>query len=265
MSAAERESAYVVDGLMRNDVVRSDIHSTDSHGYAEAIFAVTHLLGISYAPRIKHIGDQTLYGFRSRSGSDRSGWAIAPDKLVREDLVLARWDDVLRLIATIKLKEATASDIFRRLNSYAKQHELYRALKAFGQIVKTLFVLRYVDEIDLRQAIEQQLSRIELAHRFTGDVAVGNPREFEQTDKESQEVAECCNRLIKNAIVCWNYVYFEHRLKALADPAEKQELIDTIGRHAMISWRHVNMLGEYDFSDERLRDSFGLKTPKPAA
>ena len=122
MSAAERESAYVVDGLMRNDVVRSDIHSTDSHGYAEAIFAVTHLLGISYAPRIKNIGDQTLYGFRSRGGPDgsidRSRWAIAPDKLVREDLVVARWDDVLRLVATIKLKEATASDIFRRLNSY---------------------------------------------------------------------------------------------------------------------------------------------------
>jgi TnpA family transposase len=188
MSAAERESAYVVDGLMRNDVVRSDIHSTDSHGYAEAIFAVNHLLGISYAPRIKNIGDQTIYGFRSRSGGDRSRWAIAPDKLVREDLVVARWDDVLRLIATIKLKEATASDIFRRLNSYAKQHEHYRALKTFGHVIKTLFVLRYFDEVDLRQAIEQRLSRIELAHRFTRDVAVGNPREFEQTDKESRRL-----------------------------------------------------------------------------
>ena len=36
------------------------------------------------------------------------------------------------------------------VSAYAKQHELYRALKAFGQIVKTLFVLRYIDEIDLR-------------------------------------------------------------------------------------------------------------------
>jgi hypothetical protein len=45
-SAAERESAYVIDGLMRNDVVKSEIHSTDSHGYSEAIFAVAHLLGI---------------------------------------------------------------------------------------------------------------------------------------------------------------------------------------------------------------------------
>jgi uncharacterized protein YlbG (UPF0298 family) len=113
-------------------------------------------------------------------------WAIAPDKLVREDLIVARWDDVLRLVATIKLKEATASDIFRRLNSYAEQHEHYRALKTFGHVIKTLFVLRYVDEVDLRQAIEQRLSRIELAHRFTRDVAVGNPREFEQTDKESR-------------------------------------------------------------------------------
>ena len=47
-------------------------------------------------------------GFRSRRGTDRSRWSIVPDKSVREDLVVARWDDVLRLIATIKLKEATA-------------------------------------------------------------------------------------------------------------------------------------------------------------
>jgi len=31
-SAGERESAYVIDGLMHNDVVRSDIHSTDHRG-----------------------------------------------------------------------------------------------------------------------------------------------------------------------------------------------------------------------------------------
>jgi hypothetical protein len=34
-------------------------------------------------------------------------------------LITASWDDVLRLVATIKLKESTASDIFRRLNSSA--------------------------------------------------------------------------------------------------------------------------------------------------
>ena len=43
-SASERESAYVIDGLMRNDVVNSDIHSTDTQGYSEAMFGATHLL-----------------------------------------------------------------------------------------------------------------------------------------------------------------------------------------------------------------------------
>ena len=59
-SSATRESAYVIDGLMHNDVIKSDIHSTDTHGYSEVIFAVTHPLGFSYAPRIKNLKKQSL-------------------------------------------------------------------------------------------------------------------------------------------------------------------------------------------------------------
>jgi TnpA family transposase len=70
ISAADRESAYVIDGLMHNDVVKSDIHSTDTHGYTEAVFGLTHLLGFSFAPRIKGIGKQTLYIFWPKSQAD---------------------------------------------------------------------------------------------------------------------------------------------------------------------------------------------------
>ncbi|MEC5383797.1 Tn3 family transposase [Aurantimonas sp. C2-6-R+9] len=264
-SAAERESAYVIDGLMRNDVVKSTIHSTDSHGYSEAIFAAAHLIGISYAPRLKNLDRQTLYTFSSRRNVDRSSWAVTPDKYVNDELVEANWDDILRVITTIKLKETTASDIFRRLNSYAKQHVLYRALKAFGQIIKSLFILRYLDELALRQAVEQQLSRIELANRFTRDVAVGNPREFLQAEKDDQEIAEACNRLIKNSIICWNYLYLENKLATLRDSGQRQVLMTAIASHSMISWAHVNLLGEYDFSDEKLRDSFGPRSSRVAA
>jgi hypothetical protein len=104
---------------MRNDVVKSDIHSTDTHGFSEAIFAVTHLLGVSFAPRIKNLKKQNLYMFRSRRGGDRADWAIKPEQYVDQDSIVTAWDEVLRLVATIKLKESTASDIFRRLNSYS--------------------------------------------------------------------------------------------------------------------------------------------------
>ena len=37
INANEREAAYVIDGLMHNDVIKSDIHSTDTFGYSEII------------------------------------------------------------------------------------------------------------------------------------------------------------------------------------------------------------------------------------
>jgi TnpA family transposase len=261
-SAAERESAYVIDGLMRNDVVKSDIHSTDTHGFSEAIFAVTHLLGVSFAPRIKNLKKQNLYMFRSRRGGDRADWAIKPEQYVDPDSIITAWDDVLRLVATIKLKEGTASDIFRRLNSYSRQHSLYTALKAFGRIIKSMFILRYIDDVELRMAIENLLNRIELGNRFTRAIAVGNPREFSAGDKEEQEIAETCNRLIKNAIVCWNYLLLEHRFNQASTDELRSEIRAAVANHSVISWEHINLLGEYDFSDEKLRDSVGIPPPK---
>jgi hypothetical protein len=48
MSASEREAAYVIDGLTQNDVIKSDINSTDTHGFTETIFAATHLLNTDF-------------------------------------------------------------------------------------------------------------------------------------------------------------------------------------------------------------------------
>lgn len=264
-SAAERESAYVIDGLMRNDVVKSDIHSTDTHGYSEAIFAATHLLGFSYAPRIKNLKKQQLYIFKFHKNDDQSDWKITPDNYVAERIIEDNWDDFLRLIVTIKLKETTASDIFRRLNSYSKQHALYKAMKAFGQIIKTLFILRYLDELELRQAIEKQLNKVELANRLTRAVAVGSPREYAQAEKEEQEIAEACNRLIKNCIICWNYLYLSHKLAQAETQEDKDHILTAIRTHSVVAWRHLNLLGEYDFSDEKLQDSVGILSTKLAA
>src|ERR1700676_4522417 len=106
-SAADRESPYVIDGLLHNDVVKSDIHSTDAFGYSEAIFATSNLVGVAYAPRFKNLKRQRRYIFRSRQSVDRSSWKIPPQGYVDEDHIIQFWDDILRFIATIKLKETT--------------------------------------------------------------------------------------------------------------------------------------------------------------
>ena len=106
------------------------------------------------------------YIFKLKNQADPDG-VIRPDKTINEDAIRDNWADLLRRVATIKIKENTASDIFRRLNSYSPQHALYQTLKAFEPIIKFLFILRYVDDLALRQAIEKQLNKVELANLFT--------------------------------------------------------------------------------------------------
>jgi hypothetical protein len=135
-------------------------------------------------------------------------------------------------------------------------------LKAFGKILKSLFILRYIDEVTLRQAIEQQLNKIELPHRFTRAVSVGTPREFLQAEKQDQALAEGCKRLIKNCLVGWNYLYLSQQLAETTDPTQREVLLQAILHGSVVAWRHLNLLGEYDLSEAKLQDTVGIKPPK---
>src|SRR5882724_2558288 len=67
---------------------------------------------------------------------------------------------------------------YRRLNSYAKQHPLYQALVEFGEIPTWDFILRFVDGIELRQAIAQQMNKGESANKFSRAIVFGNYQDF---------------------------------------------------------------------------------------
>ena len=219
-SAAERESTYVIDGLMQNDVIRSDIHCTDEHGFMKAVSCVTHLPDISYARRFRDLKKHKPWRFRS--GSDQEAeWPTMPAKCVNEKAVRVSWDDLLRLVATIRLKEMTASEIFRPLNSHSRQHRLYAAMKAVGLIIKSMFILRCIDQVVLRQTVEKQLNKVEFANGFTGAVAVGNPCGLEHSEKMDRETAAGCNRLTRNSVICWNCLCQRRLVESVWTPEEQ--------------------------------------------
>ena len=88
---------------------------------------------------------------------------------------------------------------------YSKHHKLYTAIKEFGKIIKTDFLLTYIDDVGLRQRIEKQLNKIESANRFSKAVFFGNNAEFIFATQEEQNIANNCKRLIQNAVILWNY------------------------------------------------------------
>ena len=148
------------------------------------------------------------------------------------------------------------------MNSYSKQHPLYKALKEFGKIPKTLFILKYVDDPEFRQSIEKQLNKVEGSHKLSRAISLGNDHGFLQGEKEDQEIAEGCRRIIKNSLICWNYLYLSLKINEENDEERKSELIDSTRKGSIMRWGHFNLHGEYDFSDEKMVDSIGLKVPK---
>ena len=72
--------------------------------------------------------------------------------------------------------------------------------------------------------------------------------------KDDQEVATACKVLIQNSIVLWNYLYFSQHLINTPNLQEKSEIIESISKGSMMTWQHINLHGEYDFTKKAQND-----------
>ena len=246
-SSAERDAAYVIDGLLHNDAIKSDMHSTDTHGYSSLVFSITHFIDLQFAPRIKDVMSQHLVAFKKiRRDLTKKNYPIKPTEYVNVALIKQHWDDILRLLVSIKLKDHRPSTILKRLNAQDNPPPLQLALQEFGKIIKSIFILNYMDDVALRQTIEKQLNKGELANRFNNAVSFANKQEILQSEPDDQQVAALCKVIIQNIIILWNYTELT-KLLMRTDEDKRAELLTHITNGSIITWAHVNMLGVYDF------------------
>ncbi len=45
------------------------------------------------------------------------------------------------------------------------------------------------------------------------------------------------------------------------DAASREAFLHAVAHGSAVSWQRVHLLGEYDFSDEKLRDTVGITAP----
>jgi TnpA family transposase len=96
------------------------------------IFAVCHLLGIRFAPRIKDLPEQRLWRLPDEHEFQHIGAALAGKLNV--NLIRETWDEMLRLVASIKSGEVRASLIVGKLAAASRRNKLYRGLQEFGRL-----------------------------------------------------------------------------------------------------------------------------------
>jgi len=261
LASTDREAAYMLDSLVKaksslfRDGKIEHKHSTDTHGYTEAIFAGLHFLNVSFAPRIKNVHEQTIYGYESKTLRKNNDSPIAPKTSINKKLILKNWDSLLRLMATIKLGYCSASQMFKILASSKKDNEIYKAMKEFGRLLKSKFILEYINDESLRKAIQKQLNRVELGQKLSEAVFFARKGKlYVGTPDEMQKVVES-TRLIKNAIILWNYLFLSDYYYSLESGDEKRLAVKAMSNGSVISWKHINMHGVFDF-DHQASSSF---------
>ena len=234
LSAAPRSAAcFVADQLE---------HTTDTAGYTEIVFARFHLLGLQFAPRIRDLGAQRLYRLDAPPRKERV--AVLLKGLVRSKTLLDNWDELLRVAGSLKLGWVTASLLISKLQAGARENVLSRALRDLGRLVKTQFILRWIENPDYRRRIHRQLNKGEALHALRRFLFFAHQGKVQRRQADQQTNQVLCLNLVTNAIVTWNAAI--ERLRAEGRIGRDIDL----GHLSPALYGHVNPYGKYRFEIE---------------
>ena len=243
INATVRDASYVLDGLLYHE---SDLqiqeHYTDTSGYTEQVFAMCHLLGFRFAPRMRDLPDKKLYTFESTSADE----VLSPllGGKINVKLIEDSWDEILRLASSIRTGTVTASLMLRKLASYPRQNRLALALRELGRIERTLFTLEWLQSPELRRRATVGLNKGEAKHTLKRAVFFNRLGEVRDRSYEDQFYRASGLNLVVAAIVVWNTVYIEKAVEHLKQqgmdiPEEYLQHLSPLG------WEHINLTGDY--------------------
>ena len=128
----------------------------------------------------------------------------------------------MRLAASIRDKSLKPSAILRKLGAYRQQNRLYLALGEVGRIERSLFMLDWIEDADLRKECQAGLNKGETRHSLARAVfAHSQGRIHDRSDAAQQKRAMALNLVIA-AIIYWNTIYME---KAAQSRREDQPIV----------------------------------------
>lgn len=243
------EAVYILDGLMNN---KSDIQPDTLHGDTQAqsypVFGLSHLLGINLMPRIRNIQDLLLFRPDNRYRYKNIEPLFAGS--IDFQLIERHLRDMLRVVISIKKGKITASTILRRLGTYSRKNKLYLAFKELGKAIRTLFLLRYIDEIELRKTIQSATNKSEEFNGFVKWLFFGGEGIIAENVRHEQRKIVKYNHLVANMVILYNVEKMTHVLKDLAKEGVviNKELLNGLSPYRN---SNINRFGDYTLDLER--------------
>lgn len=238
-----RDATYVLDGLLYHESdLEIEEHSTDTEGFTDQIFGGTHVLGYRFIPRMRNIKDINLYAVEKAALYKELAPLIGGK--VNMKAIATQWDEVLRLMSSIKLGTVTASLILRKLANYPRQNGLAKALQEIGKIERSLFMLDWYQDPALRRRINANLNKGEARNALARGVFFNRLGELRDRSYEDQMNRSSGLTMLCAAIAMWNAVYLGRvveTLKAMGEEVPGEYLAHL----SPLEWEHITLTGVY--------------------
>jgi len=134
--------------------------------------------------------------------------------------------------------------MLRKLGSYPRQNGLAIALRELGRIERSLFILDWLQSVELRRRVNAGLNKGEARNALARAVFLNRFGEIRDRSFDQQRYRASGLTLVTSAIVLWNTVYLERAVIALKERGidVDENLLQYL---SPLGWEHINLTGDY--------------------
>ena len=246
IGANEYEGHFAFDLLYNNSSdIQPNTLSTDTHGTNNVNFAILDFFGYTFAPRYAKMKRVFFDLFEV---TEEDGGRIRLKKEINHKLIAQEWDNIQHIVCSLSRKTTTQSTIIRKLSN-GKSRTL-SALHEYDRLIKSIYVLEYVDNSTLRHYVQQALNRGEAYHQLKRAITSVNGNKFRGGNDYQVSQWNDCARLISNCIIYYNSALLSAFL-LIQERNGRQDVVELISRLSPVAWQHINLNGEYAFNKDR--------------
>ncbi len=237
------EAVYILDGLLENkSALQPDTVIGDTHGQSEAVFGLAHLLGIKLMPRMKNWNKVSMYWPEKGMKLEKIGsWFT---RYINWGLIEEHWQDMMQVILSIHNGKLLPSWLLQKLNSHSPKNKLYLAFRELGRVMRTMFLLDYVSNTELRREVRAATTKIEAYNYFSQWITFGSERILRSRDPVENEKVIKYKDLIANAIMLQNVVDMTNVLHEMAREG-LNVTVEVVARFSPYVREHIKRFGEY--------------------
>ncbi|SHF22313.1 Transposase and inactivated derivatives, TnpA family [Seinonella peptonophila] len=147
------EGVHILDILMNEGKVeiQPDVLHADTQGQSVTIFGLSTLLSIQLMPRIRNWKDLKMFRPTKEDRYEHIDELFSSE--IDWELIETYYSDMIHVAMSIKAGTITPSTILNKLGTYSQKNKLYQAFRELGRVMRTMFLLQYMSDEELRSTI----------------------------------------------------------------------------------------------------------------